>query len=35
MTHIKKWYYDKQNLALLTGFISAVLTSINIMMGVI
>ena len=33
MTHEKKWYHDKQNIALVTGLISTILTSINIMMG--
>lgn len=35
MTYAKKWYHDKQNLALVTGFVSTVLTTINIMIGVI
>ena len=35
MARVKKWYHNKQNLALVTGFISTALTSINIMMGVI
>ncbi len=35
MTHVKKWYHNKQNLALVAGFLSTALTSINIIMGVI
>ena len=33
-TH-KRWYHDKQTLALITGFISTVLTSINLLLGII
>lgn len=31
----KRWYHDKQTLALVTGFISTFLTSINLLLGVI
>lgn len=35
MTKTKKWYQDKQTLALITGFISTVITSINLFIGLI
>ncbi len=35
MARTKKWYQDKQNITLLTGLVSTVLTSINIIMGFI
>jgi len=30
MRHAKRWYQNKQNLALATGFVSTMLTLINI-----
>lgn len=35
MARTKNWYHDKQNLALVTGFISTALTSINMILGLI
>ena len=35
MTRAKKWYQDKQTVALVTGFVSTALTSINLILGFI